>query len=54
MAYNGTGRPEKVGGGDITINGGVHLHGVQDPAALVGALQAYAKRNGPIKLPVRS
>jgi hypothetical protein len=38
------------GGGGITINGGVHVHGVQDVNGLVAELQRYAKRNGGIKI----
>lgn len=40
--------------GGITIAGDVILQGVQDPTALVKALQAYAARNGPIRLAVRT
>jgi hypothetical protein len=59
LAYNGTGKPERVGrgmgaAGGITITGDVILQGVQDPAALVKALQSYVARNGPIRLAVRT
>jgi len=33
-----------VGGGHVTINGGVHLHGVHDVAAMENELEARAKR----------
>jgi hypothetical protein len=39
-----------VAGGGITINGGVHLHGVQNVSELVAALQRYAKNNAGIKI----
>jgi hypothetical protein len=52
MAYNGTGRPEPVGGaGGITIN---NLYvTTPDGPSLVRSLQDYAKKNGPIKLKTR-
>jgi hypothetical protein len=54
LAVNNTGRPERVlppgGESGITINGGVHLHGVQDVNGLVAELQRYAKRNGGLKI----
>jgi hypothetical protein len=55
MAYNGTGRPEQVlppGGGGTTIN--IYMPPSSDGADVVRALQAYAKRNGPIRVKVRS
>jgi len=54
LAVNKTGRSERVlppgADGGITINGGVHLHGVQDINGMVAELQRYAKRNGGIKI----
>jgi len=49
--YNGTGKPETLVnkdllGSGITINGGLHLHGVQDVKGLRDELQKLAKRNG--------
>jgi tape measure domain-containing protein len=49
--YNGTGKPEtlvnadKIGNG-VTINGGLHLHGVQDVKSLRDELLKLSKRNG--------
>jgi hypothetical protein len=39
-----------TGGGGITINGGLHLHGVQNVHELVAALQRYARHNAGIKI----
>jgi len=48
---NGTIIPNGAGsGGGITINGGLHLHGVQNVSELVAALQRYAKHNAGIKI----
>lgn len=59
LAYNGTGRPERIlsprqsaAAGGVNVNGPIHVHGVQDVAALIAELQRYAKRNGGIKLKV--
>jgi hypothetical protein len=55
MAYNGTGRPEQVlapGGGGTTIN--IYMPPASDGADVVRALQAYVKRNGPVRLKTRS
>ena len=56
MALNTTGRPERVGGGDVYITGPVNINMPpgSDGADVVRALQAYTKRNGPIRLKVRS
>jgi hypothetical protein len=52
LAYNGTGKPEQVGGGGIVIH---NLHvTAQDPAALVRGLQNYAESRGGIKLKIRN
>jgi tape measure domain-containing protein len=48
--YNGTGKPETLVNKDliagVTINGGLHLHGVQDVKGLRDELLKLAKRNG--------
>lgn len=36
-------------GTTINLNGTINLHGVNDPAALVRALQQYVRQNGPIR-----
>jgi SLT domain-containing protein len=61
MAYNGTGRPERVlppGGSGTTINITVNASPLAHPAdigrAVAGALQEYVKVTGPLKLKVRS
>jgi len=55
LALNTTGQPERVGGGGGTTIVIQNLNvTAQDPASLVSALQAHVKRNGPIKLKVRS
>jgi hypothetical protein len=55
LAYNGTGRPERVGGGgDVYNNITVNMPPGSDGADVVRALQKYAERNGPIRLRVRS
>jgi hypothetical protein len=53
LAMNGTGRPERVGGGGDIIIQNVTVY-ANDEGDLVRKLQAYAKRNGPIRLKVRS
>jgi len=47
---NGWITPSGGGAGGITINGGLHLHGVQNVSELVAALQRYAKHNAGIKI----
>jgi SLT domain-containing protein len=55
VAVNGTGRPERVGGGAGTVINIQHLHVTADDAAtLVRTLQEYAGNNGGIKLKIRS
>jgi tape measure domain-containing protein len=53
MGYNGTGKPETLVNSDkipglsgVTINGGLHLHGVQDVKGLRDELIKLGKRNG--------
>lgn len=51
MGYNGTGKPEQLtnttdGLAGIVINGGLHLHGVQDVKSLRNELLKLAKNNG--------
>lgn len=52
QGYNGTGKPEtlvnadKYLGSGVTINGGIHLHGVQDVKGLRDELLKLGKRNG--------
>jgi hypothetical protein len=53
LAYNGTGQPERVGGPAVT-NIHIYMPPGSDGADIVAKLQAYQKRNGPIKLKVRS
>ena len=60
LAYNGTGRPERIlppanghtDSGGVTFGGDIHMHGVQDMSGFVAELQRYAKRNGGIRLKV--
>lgn len=48
--YNGTGKPETLVNSDLiggfTINGGIHLHGVQDVKGLRDELIKLGRRNG--------
>ncbi len=53
LALNTTGRPEPVGGGGNLVINNLYVT-TPDGPALVATLQAYAKRNGPIKLKIRS
>lgn len=51
VGYNGTGKKETLVNADlipggVVINGGLHLHGVQDVKGLRDELQKLAKRNG--------
>jgi len=38
----------QVSGGGVTINGGLHLHGIQDINQMIREIQRYAKRNSGI------
>jgi hypothetical protein len=49
--FNGTGKPETLVNSDlipagITINGGLHLHGIQDVKGLRNELIKLGSRNG--------